>query len=161
MTAKVPTMATGTAISGIRAARQFCKNDQHHQGHQDDRVAERVEDLVDRFADEGRGVVNDLVVDAVGKAALELLHLGVDAVGRVQGVGAGKLVDRQAPRWACRRACRTARTAANRARRRRHVAQADDARGRRQVRRLDAGVRAAAWIRRSLLPLAAGRRAGR
>ena len=26
MTAKVPTMATGTAISGISAARQFCRN---------------------------------------------------------------------------------------------------------------------------------------
>ena len=26
MTAKVPTMATGTAISGISVARQFCRN---------------------------------------------------------------------------------------------------------------------------------------
>ena len=26
MTAKVPTMATGTAISGMRADRQFCRN---------------------------------------------------------------------------------------------------------------------------------------
>ena len=26
MTAKVPTMATGTATSGISAARQFCRN---------------------------------------------------------------------------------------------------------------------------------------
>ena len=26
MTAKVPTMATGTATSGMRAARQFCRN---------------------------------------------------------------------------------------------------------------------------------------
>ncbi len=59
MTAKVPTMATGTAISGMMAARQFCRNTSITSGHQDDRVAERVEDLVDRLADEGRRVVND------------------------------------------------------------------------------------------------------
>ena len=68
---------------------------EHDDGHQDHRVAQGVEDLVDRLADEGRGVVDDLVIQAVGKARLQLLHLGVDAAGGVQGVGAGKLVDGQ------------------------------------------------------------------
>ena len=68
---------------------------QHDDGHQDDRVAQRVEDLVDRLADERRGVVDDLVIQPVGEARLQLLHLGVDAVGGVQRVGAGQLVDRQ------------------------------------------------------------------
>ena len=109
MTAKVPTMATGTAISGISAARQFCRNTQHHDGHQDHRVAQRLEDLVDRLADERRRVVDDLVVQALGEARLQLVHLGVHPIRhrRVQGVGAGQLKDQPASRTAGRRACTT------------------------------------------------------
>ena len=40
ITAKVPTIATGTAIRGMIADRQFCRNSKDHEGHQDDGVAE-------------------------------------------------------------------------------------------------------------------------
>ena len=93
MTANVPTMATGTAISGMIAARQFCRNTSTTSDDQDHRVAQRLEDLVDRFADERRRVVDDLVVEPVGKAGLQLLHLGVHLPGGLQGVGAGQLED--------------------------------------------------------------------
>ncbi len=48
---------------------------QHHQGHQEHGVAEGLEDLADRLADERRGVVDDGVVHAGGKPLLQLLHL--------------------------------------------------------------------------------------
>ena len=41
---------------------------QHDDRHQDDRVAQGLEDLADRLADERRGVVADLVVEPVGEA---------------------------------------------------------------------------------------------
>ncbi len=100
ITAKVPMMATGTAIRGMIAERQFCRNKQHHEGHQQHGVAERHEDFVDRFVDEGRGVVDDLVVHALGEMRLELLHLGADQAGGLEGVGAGQLVHRQRHRGA-------------------------------------------------------------
>ena len=43
---------------------------QHHDGHQDDGVEQRLEDLVDRLVDERRGVVDDGVVDARREVAL-------------------------------------------------------------------------------------------
>ena len=70
MTANVPTMATGTATSGISAARQFCRNTSTTSGHQHHRLEQRPHDVVDRFADERRRVVGDVVVDAVGEAAV-------------------------------------------------------------------------------------------
>ena len=69
MTANVPMIATGTAIKGITADRQFCRNKQHDDRDQDDRVAQRVEDFPDRFADIGRGVVADDVIETVGKVS--------------------------------------------------------------------------------------------
>jgi len=69
-----------------------------HDRHQDHGVQERLEDLVDRLADVGRGVVVDAVVDPLGKLLLEFGHLGLDRVGRVQGVGAGQLGDGQTGR---------------------------------------------------------------
>ena len=42
ITAKVPMTATGTATSGMIAERQFCRNKQHHEGHQEHGVAERL-----------------------------------------------------------------------------------------------------------------------
>ena len=85
MTAKVPTMATGTATSGMMRRPPVLQEQQHHDGDQDDRVAQRLEHLADRLADERRGVVADLVVDALGEVAAQLLHLGLDAVGRRPG----------------------------------------------------------------------------
>ena len=69
---------------------------QHHHGHQQHGVAESVENLVDRLADVGRGVVVDVVLDPLGKSLAKLLHLGLHALGRVQGVGAGQLEDADA-----------------------------------------------------------------
>ena len=83
MTANVPTIATGTATSGMIADRQFWRNTQHHDGDQDDRVAQRLEHLVDRLADERRGVVADLVVDPRREVLAQLVHLRLDARRRV------------------------------------------------------------------------------
>ncbi len=71
---------------------QEYQNDDRDQNH---RVAQRAEDLVDRLADERRRVVDDLVIQSVGKARLQLFHLGVDACRRLHRVGAGQLVHRQ------------------------------------------------------------------
>ena len=72
MTAKVPTMATGTATSGMSTARQFCRNTSTTTADQHDGLEQRLHHVGDRLADERRGVVGDGVVDAVGKARLEL-----------------------------------------------------------------------------------------
>ena len=109
------------------------EEDQHDDRHQDHRVAQGLEDLVDRLADEGRGVVDDLVVQPVREPLLELLHLGVDAVGGLEGVGAGKLKDRQRHRGLAVEGARLvvllrAELDAG------HVAQPDDADGLRQRR---------------------------
>ena len=61
--AKVPMIATGTAMSGMSVARQLWRKTEHHDGDQDDRVAKSLEHLVDGLADERRGVVDDLVID--------------------------------------------------------------------------------------------------
>ena len=76
------------------------QEDQHDDADQDDRIAQGLEDLVDRLADERRRVVDDLVIEPVGEAALELPHLGVDAVGGFERIGAGQLVDRDRHRRA-------------------------------------------------------------
>ena len=90
MIAKVPIKETGHVDHRQDHRLPVLEEHEHDDRHQDHRVAQRVEDLVDRLADEGRGVVNDLVIDeALGKAGLQLLHLGVHAGGRVQGVGPG------------------------------------------------------------------------
>ena len=67
ITANVPISETGTAISGMTVDRQFCRNTSTTSGHQDDRLEQRLEHLVDRLADEGRRVVDDGVVEPGGK----------------------------------------------------------------------------------------------
>ena len=75
------------------------QEEQHDDGHQDDRVAQRLEDLVDRLADEGRRVVDDRVLEARAESGpCSSFILRLDAVGRVERVGAGQLKDRQADR---------------------------------------------------------------
>ena len=74
------------------------QEDQDDDADEDDRIAQGLEHLVDRLADVRRGVVGDVVVDAVGEARLELFHLGPHPVGDVERVGAGKLVDREPDR---------------------------------------------------------------
>ena len=115
------------------------QKDQHHEGDEDHGVAEGQKDFVHRLADEGGRVVDDAVVEPIGKAGLEVLHLGVDAAGGLQSVGAGELIDRErdrrlaveraglfvllGPQFDARPAVRLAGH---------HVPQADDARGRRR-----------------------------
>ena len=69
------------------------QEDQHDQGDQDHRIHQGHEDFLDRFADEGRGIVADHVIDAAGKVFFELLDLRLDEVCRSQGVGVGQLED--------------------------------------------------------------------
>ena len=98
MTAKVPTSDTATSITGRSRDFQSCRNSEDDDGDQDHRVAERMKDLVDGFADEGRRVVDDGESHPLGEAFFQFAHPGLDAVGHVQGVGARQLEDRQAYR---------------------------------------------------------------
>ena len=83
MTANVPTIATGTAISGNDGRAPVLQEQQHHDGDEDDGVAQRLEDLADRLLDDGRGVVDDVVVDALREDAVaQLLHLGAHESAR-------------------------------------------------------------------------------
>ncbi len=59
---------------------------QDDDGNQDDGLAQRMEHLIRGFADERRGVVDDSVTQPLGEAGFQLPHLGLDAVGGVQGV---------------------------------------------------------------------------
>ena len=52
MMEKVPTMPTGTAMRGMIAARQLCRNTSTTIDHQDHRVKKRSHHIVDRFANE-------------------------------------------------------------------------------------------------------------
>ena len=80
---------------------------QHDDRHENDGVAQGLEDFVDRFVDERRRVVDDGVVQVGRKVALQLVHPLADRLGGVERVGAGLLKD--APgRWtAGRRGCTT------------------------------------------------------
>ena len=132
MTAKVPINETGHVDHRQDHGPPVLEEDQDDEADQDHRVAEGLEDLADRLADVRRGVVGDVVVDPVGEPRLELLHLGPHAVGDVQRIGSGKLVDAKAHRWVAVEGARLvvvlrAHLDAG------HVAQPDDA-GRRLVR---------------------------
>ncbi len=89
--ANVPTMATGTAASGMIAARHALQEHQHDDGDEDDRVAQRLEHLVDRLADERRGVVADLVHDARREVLAHPRHRGLHRVGRLERVASGRM----------------------------------------------------------------------
>ena len=69
ITANVPTMATGTAIIGISTERQFCRNTSTTSPTRTTASNKRLDHVLHRLADEGRGVVGDVVLDAVGEAA--------------------------------------------------------------------------------------------
>ena len=99
MTANVPISDTGTATIGNDRRPPVLQEHQHDDEDEDERFDQRVNDAGDRLVDEHRRVVVDAIVDAFGKAALELLHLGADGLGRVERVGAGQLEDGQRDRW--------------------------------------------------------------
>ena len=67
--------------------------DDDHDEH--DGFEQRLDDLFDRGFDRRRRVVDDLVVHVGREEPLQLLERGVDALGRLQLVGAGQQVDRQ------------------------------------------------------------------
>ena len=58
MTANVPTSDTATSITGKQQRLPVLQEEQHDDGHQDHRVAQRDDHLMHRFADERRGVVD-------------------------------------------------------------------------------------------------------
>ena len=100
---------------------------QHDDGHQDDGVAQRLEDLVDRLVDERRRVVDDGVVDALGEALLQLLHLA-RGPARPSPARWSRAAGRPPARpTACRRACRSGRSPGRPVRCRPTSLQADDA----------------------------------
>ena len=69
------------------------KEQQHDDGDENDRLAEGLEHLVDRFADERRGVVANLEIDPRRGLFLQLGDLRFHDVGGLQRVGVGKLPD--------------------------------------------------------------------
>ncbi len=72
MTAKVPISETGTSIIGKIIARQSCKKNKTTMAT---RCTPQREDLVDRLADERRGVVSNDVIDPFGEGFA--LHPGL------------------------------------------------------------------------------------
>ena len=110
MTANVPTMATGHGDQRDERRPPVLQEQQHHDGHQDDRVAQRLEHLVDRLVDERRGVVDDLVVDARRGSGSSAPPSWRGPAGRSRGRwsrAAGRSTGRPT---ACRRACRSGRS---------------------------------------------------
>ncbi len=71
------------------------QEDEHHQDDQEQRLPERGEDLVHARGDGAGGVEGDRVVEVGRKVRLEFGQLGLDAVGGLEGVRAGKLIERQ------------------------------------------------------------------
>ena len=90
----VPISDTGIGDQRDDRRADVLQEDEDHQRHQDQRLDERLHDLVDRRLDRRRGVVDDLVVHAGREQRLGLLHRRVDRLGRLELVGAGQQVDR-------------------------------------------------------------------
>ena len=83
---------TGTAISGMSAARQFCRNTSTTRATRMTASKSVLDTSLIDSRMNGVGVVDDGVVEALRETLLQLVHLGADRVGRVEGVGAGQLV---------------------------------------------------------------------
>ena len=91
MAAKLPMMATGTADMQISTLRQFCRNTSTTTPTRT-AASNSGQPHPDRLADERRGVVGGVEIDALRKMAAELGHLRLPTRFRdVQGVGAGQL----------------------------------------------------------------------
>src|SRR5665213_1985838 len=63
----------------------------HHDDDQHDGLDQSVHHGMDRAAHEHGGIVGHVVVDALGKAFLELRHLGANGIGYGDGIAAGAL----------------------------------------------------------------------
>ena len=66
----------------------------HDQEDQQDRFEERFHHLFDGDPNEGSGVIGIDVLHSRGKVPAQLRHLRLDGIGRVEGVGARRLADR-------------------------------------------------------------------
>ncbi len=98
ITANVPMIATGTATSGINADRQFCKNKSTTSATKITASRSVSKTSLHRLPDERRRVVDDGVVKARGEPRLELFDLVLDALGGLECIGAGALINRQGDR---------------------------------------------------------------
>ena len=106
-------MDTGTASSGNDRGAPCLQEEDDDDHDQRDRFQQRMDDGLDRGADELRGVVDDVVFDIVGHVHLDLFHHRADVVGDLDGVrarsledgnGDGRLVVQQRPQRIIRRA---------------------------------------------------------
>ena len=99
---------------------------EHDDDDQHDRLEQRVDHLVDRLADEERGVVDDAVLDAVGERLLQAFHRLAHLRRRLERVGAGELEDADRDRRLVVEQAAQRVACSSRARSRADVAQADD-----------------------------------
>ena len=100
--ANVPMSETGTAMSGMSVARQPCRKMKTTSDDEEQRLDQRLLDLVHARADGQRGVERDGVVHVGRETLAHLGHELLRAVGRIQRVGAGELVERPGSPRACR-----------------------------------------------------------
>ena len=70
-------------------------HDEHNQG---ERLQECVHDCLDRMPHENRGVINDRVIEPLRKILLQLLHFGAHILGKLDGICARQLEDRNGHR---------------------------------------------------------------
>ena len=94
-TANVPISETGTANSGISAARQPCRKMKTTNITRPSASQNVLPISLDSFCDRLGRVDGDLVVQVGRKALLQLRHEPFHAFGRIDGIGAGKLVQGQ------------------------------------------------------------------
>ena len=71
------------------------QENEHHDGHQQQRLEQRFEYFLDGNLDHRNGLKNCLVDYVRREFLLQRVHGGVNAVGRLQGVTTGRLVDEQ------------------------------------------------------------------
>ena len=93
--ANVPMSEIGIASSGMKLARQVCRNTSTTITTRTTASYKRVDHRVDRFLDEDRRVVDDAVFEPLGKVRRELLHHLLHAFGSGDRVRAGPLGDRE------------------------------------------------------------------
>ncbi len=89
MTPKVAISETGSATPAMMVARIDAQEQQHHQHHQDDAQTERELHVAHGGADGAGAVVHDGQLDAARDGALDARQLGLDALHRLDDVGAG------------------------------------------------------------------------
>ena len=84
---------------GHQGRAPILQEEQDDDQHQDAGFEQRLVDLVDRRADEFRGVERDAVGQVLRKFARQLAHPFLDLVADVERIGARRLKDRKAGRW--------------------------------------------------------------